>query len=326
MLKRIHWLSFLLVFILLFAGCGTASQSATDNTKTTDIPDDYAYTMLVTINPELKLYMDESDKIIAVEYLNDDAEAAYSNEEIVGLTLADGLADIVESAIEKEYLQDGKDITVEIGETKSDVVNTDTVLSSANSAIVTVLTEKKITANVITKAESVTTAAANNTATNVNKCATCGGTGECQGCHGGRDECPACSGSGTEVCGNCDASGMQVCPNRHSCVNGKCTCVNCQGSGTATCSNCGGSGKNRTDGTSVCPVCNGAGKQTCLICNGKGYEICNICNGSGKTTCEVCNGKHTWTCSHCKGAGTAKDCPDCNGSFKCQACNGTGAL
>lgn len=347
MLKRIHLLSFLLVFVLFLSGCGKTTESGESDIS--EFPEDFAYTVLVTINPEMKLYMNESDKILAVEYLNDDAKAAYSDKEIIGMTLEDGLAGIVETAIDKEYLKDGRSITLELDEVKTDSGDKDTVLSSADNAIKAVLTEKNITAKVVIATDDETTEPISDAPSTtqplvtqpvitqpvtisptiskeptVRICSSCGGSGECQGCHGGNDACAACNGVGNEVCQNCDANGLQSCPNRHDCINGKCNCPNCQGTGSATCSNCGGSGINQDDGTSVCPVCNGIGKQTCLICDGKGYEICNICSGKGKVSCEICNGTHTWVCTHCKGAGTTKDCPECNGSFICIACNGTG--
>ena len=273
MQKRMHLLPLLLVFILLLSGCGEATKSGGNDTGSSETPENFAYTVLVTINPEIKLYMDENDKILTVEYLNDDAKTAYSDKEIVGLTLDDGLAGIVETAIEKEYLKNGKDITVELDDIKSDVVNKDAVLSSADSTIKTVLSEKKVTANVITKTDSETTAPisdapsttqpvttqpetnapTSNTEPIVTKCARCGGSGECQGCHGGKDKCPACSGTGYETCPMCDANGLD--------------------------------------------------------------------HGQ---TCATCGGSHTYLCTHCKGVGTAMDCPECNGSFKCIACDGTG--
>ena len=340
MRKGIHILSLLLILVLLFSGCGKTAESGGNNADSMETPDKFAYTVLVTINPEIKLYMDESDKILAVEYLNNDAKTAYSDKEIVGLTLDDGLANIVETAIEKEYLKDGKDITVELDEVKSDTVNRDTVLSSADRAIKAVLKEKDIAANVIITTDSetaasitdtssttqlettqpVTNTSASNTEPIVIKCANCGGSGECPGCHGGKDQCPACDGTGNEVCQNCDTNGMQTCPNCHG--SGKDSgCPVCRGSGQDYCGRCGGSG---VDQGQVCVDCGGTGKVKCEQCNGTGQDVCHHCNGSGKTKCEICNGKHTWVCTHCKGSGTDKDCPECNGSFKCSACGGTG--
>lgn len=353
MRKGIHLLSILLIFALLLGGCGKTTESGNNNSSETTVPENYAYTMLVTINPKIKLYMDENDKILAVEYLNDDAKTVFADSQLIGIVVDDGLAKIVETSIDKGYLKDGKDVTVTLDEVRDDKLKKDELLLSAEATIKNVLTDKSISANVITRIQSEINAPLDNATSTIDSsmkqstsstanpsgtqnpsgstaqesinCTHCNGSGMCSACNGGKKACPACSGTGSETCKNCDENGMQACPNRRdNCVNGKINCQNCQGSGKMTCNACGGNGKDHYDGVSVCNGCGGSGKQTCPNCGGKGYEICKTCNGSGKLKCEVCGGKHSFICTHCKGVGTAMDCPTCNGTFKCIYCNGTG--
>lgn len=69
-------LALLLVFLLtLLSGCGKAENK----TGTVEFvkPEQYASVLTVTINPEIKLYLDAKNQILAAEYLNNDAKAAY---------------------------------------------------------------------------------------------------------------------------------------------------------------------------------------------------------------------------------------------------------
>ena len=272
----------ILVLVLFLVACGTKKEA--DSSAQSTIPENYAYSVLVTINPEVKLYMDSDSEILAVEYLNDDAQSAYADNQFIGLTLNDGIALIVETAIDKDYLKSGHDVTIEMDEVKDSTVQQQEILGSAESATLQVLEEKTFTANVVAKtadghlvspsqtsADSIdettkpSDSAPSSTApesketpdtgteTPATKCSSCGGSGECQNCHGGRDACPACSGTGYETC----------------------------------------------------PQCNGTGKDH-------------------DAPCGACGGNGSYLCTHCHGAKTAIDCPKCGGTFKCPACGGTG--
>lgn len=151
-----------------------------------------------------------------------------------------GWVGIVETAIEKEHLKDGRDVTVALDEVRNDAVKKDTVLSSAEDAIKAVLTEKKITVNVITKEEPDRTAnsdipspgpsdtssetqpaatssepsetsedpSGESTGPIFEDCRSCYGSGECLRCNGGKNDCPACGGTGYQICPQCDENGL----------------------------------------------------------------------------------------------------------------------
>lgn len=75
---------------------------------------DVAAVVRITINPDLELLLDKEAKILAVNYLNQDAEDAFSELELQGTELKDAVSLVVDAAIEKEYLKAGKEIAVEI--------------------------------------------------------------------------------------------------------------------------------------------------------------------------------------------------------------------
>lgn len=233
----------------------------------------------MTINPEVKLYMDSGNKILAVEYLNDDAKSAYSDAQFIGLTLNDGIALIVETAIDKDYLKSGHDVTIEINDVKDSLAEQQEILSSAESATLQVLEEKAFAANVVAKttdgnivtSSQTSTEPSNSTPSStppegndvpdtstdipVVKCSSCGSSGECQNCHGGRDACPACNGTGYETCPQCNGTGKDHDASCGACGgNGSYLCTHCHGVRTAIdCPKCGGTFK--------CPACGGTGVQ-----------------------------------------------------------------
>ena len=108
----------------LMTGCGekaagvdsalqesTASESASEDASKEN---SYAAVVRITINPDLELFLDKEAKILAVNYLNQDAEDAFSELELQGTELKDAVSLVVDAAIEKEYLKVGKEIAVEI--------------------------------------------------------------------------------------------------------------------------------------------------------------------------------------------------------------------
>ena len=127
----------------LMTGCGektagvdgalqesTASESASENSSVAlesadkesssgestegEPAGDVAAVVRITINPDLELLLDKEAKILAVNYLNQDAEDAFSELELQGTELKDAVSLVVDAAIEKEYLKAGKEIAVEI--------------------------------------------------------------------------------------------------------------------------------------------------------------------------------------------------------------------
>lgn len=327
------------ISLLLLSGCGNKAQEAEEAQVQTDIavtateqtaaaeeqaetadPEtlDYAYRLHITINPEFRLYLDEQSKVVAVACLNQDAEDLFSETDLTGMDVEKAMPVIIQQAVAKEYLADGKNITIDL-EKSTESGQADTVERVIAAAVTAELKEQGVDAvlelqdagtpvaiegadtgagdtvpDKTDKAGNVTESGANNaapengttgngSATNVSqktKCSACDGTGICQECKGGTAPCKRCGGSLWETCGTCGGSGRQTCPG------------------------CGGSGVDATSGTS-CRHCGGSGGNTCQQCGGSGGKSCSICHGKGVIS---------------------DDCILCHGDKKCTVCGGTGEL
>lgn len=309
------------ISLLLLSGCGNKAQEAEGSQGQTDIavtateqtaaaeeqaetvdPEtlDYAYRLHITINPEFRLYLDEQSKVVAVTCLNQDAEDLFSETDLTGMDLEKAMPVIIQQAVAKEYLADGKNITIDL-EKSTESGQADTVEQVIAAAVTAELKEQGVDAvlelqdaGTPVAIEGADTGAGdtvsdktdntgNGSATNVSqktKCNACDGTGICQECKGGTAPCKRCGGSLWETCGTCGGSGRQTCPG------------------------CGGSGVDATSGTS-CRHCGGSGGNTCQQCGGSGGKSCSICHGKGVIS---------------------DDCILCHGDKKCTVCGGSGEL
>ena len=117
----------LLFTLLLLVGCGqktdeniNTDNSETENTVNTDVEEEekeldlsLCETLVLTINPEIKLYFDEDQKVVAYDYLNDDAQTAWDGLTIVGSDVKDVVLTLITTAEEKGYLsEDNSDISI----------------------------------------------------------------------------------------------------------------------------------------------------------------------------------------------------------------------
>lgn len=309
------------VSLVLMTGCGNKAQEAAGVETRTEITEaaateqataesmqtetadpetpDYAYCLHITINPEFRLYLDEQSKVLAVDCMNQDAEDLFSETDLTGTDLEEAMPVIIQQAVAKDYLTDGKNITIDV-EKSQDPEQADRVERVIAAAVTAELKEQSVDATLQlqdagTPVETSSVSDKNNStapengnigngeATSVSqktKCTACDGTGICQECQGGTAPCKRCGGTLWEACGTCGGSGRQTCPG------------------------CGGSGVDATDG-SACRHCGGSGGSTCQQCGGTGGKSCSICNGKGVIS---------------------DDCILCHGDKKCTVCGGSGEL
>ena len=68
-----------LLCVTCFAGCGKKNTDVTSSGTVSGSdfvkPENYASVVVVTINPQFKLYLDKDNKVLAVEPVNDDAKS-----------------------------------------------------------------------------------------------------------------------------------------------------------------------------------------------------------------------------------------------------------
>lgn len=254
------------------------------------IPTDYAAAIIVTINPQVKLYVDANNTIVGIEYLNEDAKTAYAGIDFSGITVEEGMEQLIDAAVEKEFLTDGKEVSIDVAEVRDESYDYETTCSKAEAAVEEATQKCQIEAVIsalvsapeateTTEQQAAGSQDASNTETqsgsepakkeetqvSANPCSNCGGTGKCDECLGDgyrgagfTVSCPRCHGSLTETCIYCDAAGNS---NKHE---GTCDFPNCMGAHVYACTTCNG----------------GSTSVTCASCNGSGK--CKVCGGSGK--------------------------------------------
>ncbi len=134
------------------ASVNTTETSETVKNEVFQPPEQYASAVLVTINPVVKLYLDEKNVVLAMECVNEDAQTAYSEieAEIVGANLDTGVKKLIDTASDAGYLEKEKTVTVDIVECKIEE-NKKTVLAAAGSTVKQTLQEKKIEATIEVK-------------------------------------------------------------------------------------------------------------------------------------------------------------------------------
>lgn len=142
-MKRILTLVLSLALIFVFAACGEKNISSDNNSgsgsSATEVdgfvpPENYASVLLVTINPQFKIYLDEKGTVLAVDGVNTDAEKIVND-----LTVADQgfevvIEKIVKKANEKGFIKENSTINFEITENKKSDTNVTDILNKAISA------------------------------------------------------------------------------------------------------------------------------------------------------------------------------------------------
>ena len=107
-----------LLLVFSFAACGGDTFTA---------PDDYASVVLVTINPQFKLYLDVEGNVLAVEPVNDDAKGIIENIDTTGKIEA-VVEKIVTVSKDNGFIKENATVDFKITEVKDKEVNTENVL------------------------------------------------------------------------------------------------------------------------------------------------------------------------------------------------------
>lgn len=252
-------------------------EVSTEKGDINEVPEKYAYSLIIVINPEVELYFDEKDTIIGMEYHNDDAINAYKELEIIGKTIDEGMVLIIESSIEKGYLKADGQVSVELAKVMDEEQVKDSAMLSEAQRIIENYTvtkfEQPVTINI-----KVDETVSNKTGIVSRKiCGTCGGKGV---------YCSECLGV---LIVNCKR-----------CVNGIESCGTCKGTAIINCHGCKGSGS--VNGNETCNYCGGSGKISCDACHGAGTFLCSWCKGELKHICPICFGEPS-ECTSCNGSG-----------------------
>ena len=253
-----------------------------------DVPAECAAVIYLSINPEVALFVDGSDRVITAEFLNEDAQKAYGDLKLAGLSYSECTGMIIEAAIEKQYLKADGEVKVEVS-----------VLSEGTeSAKISQAVEEKVQEVVAKEELKVTVYKEDVKEPGKIICWSCLGSGKCVFC----ETCAPCE--------LCKGKGMLIC---EFCNEGYLDCDICHGNTSDVefitevvvedveyCSICGA--KRGTEGV-VCPTCKGTGKAPCHMCHGVGRLTCTQCGGRAY-------GENGEKCSNCDTNGL-KDCNEC---------------
>ncbi|MBR6380200.1 MAG: hypothetical protein IKS07_00805 [Lachnospiraceae bacterium] len=248
------------------------------------IPESYACTIRVSINPSVLLYLDSKEQVIGIVHENEDAVEAFGEETIVGQSLEKAMDDLIRISDEKGYLKEDATVSItleDVGEGGS--VTDDTVLRNARDLAKAFLESLESTCNVSTEISETVQNDYHIEKTMIT----------CPDCLGSGIFCPGDTDPAAKDVryGSCHGTGVVTCLNP-ICNGGKCT--RCGGTGRSTCFGCNGTGVNSVDGA-TCNHCGGSGTERCEYCHGTGN--CERCNGTGQihclfadqhTTCETC--------------------------------------
>ena len=157
-------LALAMALLLLCPLWGCRGDQPSDASAPESTPAAYVYTLHVTINPQLTLFMDAGDRVVGVRADNADAEADFAHVTLTGKSLAEALGVIVDTAAEKGRLKDGDKVEMVVDTANAPETDAKAVLDAAEQAVRTRLTEKKLTAEVVTAVAAQADASADVTA------------------------------------------------------------------------------------------------------------------------------------------------------------------
>lgn len=118
-MKKIVNIILIFVLCLAISGCNNEKLSNLDKT----IPVVY---LEITINPEFKLHLNDSQKVINIECLNDDAKAVNNNLNIIGKLCEDAIVELLNESKNQGFLKDDDKISITI-------IITDTISNKLDS-------------------------------------------------------------------------------------------------------------------------------------------------------------------------------------------------
>lgn len=164
-MKRFLSLFLALALVFAFAACSkddTASSSSKKSASTASStfvkPDNYASVLLVSINPQIRLYLDENGTVLAVEAVNKDAEAIKESLKFENQKYDAVIQDIVTAANEEGYIKEGVTVSFEVSEVKSDKVSVTEILDSVSQAADDTAAQLDIEIKVVTEDKSTSSA------------------------------------------------------------------------------------------------------------------------------------------------------------------------
>ena len=152
-MKRLFAIILVLTLVFALCACGKeqtppASTPAPSDPDTFVAPENYASVVLVSINPQFRLYLDAADTVLAVEPVNDDAKTIASN--VTTGSIETVIEKIVTASKDGGFVTENATVDIQVTEIKADIVNPEVLLEKAESSAVDSLQKLEIEAEVNT--------------------------------------------------------------------------------------------------------------------------------------------------------------------------------
>lgn len=111
-------------------------------------PEGYVTVLLVTINPQFKLYLDAESKVLAAEPVNDDAKSFAKDISLEDASLETVIKEIITVSNEKGFVKEDATVKFEIVEKTADKTNETEILEAAKTTAEQTAEEEEITVKV----------------------------------------------------------------------------------------------------------------------------------------------------------------------------------
>ena len=194
----------LLVLALSLSLCACAENNSSDPAGDIFVkPDDYAAVVLVSINPQIRLYIDKDGGVLAVEPVNGDAKILVSEIDIRHKSYETVISEFVTIANTSGYVKEGAQIQIEVLENNNDQINEKDLLDKSSQSVENAVAQLNIAVEVVCKSQQNS----NNdnehehiysdaTCTDPKTCTTCGATDGSANGHNYLDGvCSTCGGA-----------------------------------------------------------------------------------------------------------------------------------
>lgn len=126
-MKRIISLLLAVALIFTFASCGKKTDVSSDQSFVK--PKNYSTVLLITINPQFRLYLDDQDNVLAVEPVNEDAKTVVKEGEFNG-KLESVIEKIVTKTNDAGFVKENATLDLQIVETKKEQTKAESILNA----------------------------------------------------------------------------------------------------------------------------------------------------------------------------------------------------
>ncbi len=140
-MKKLLALVLALSFVFIFVACGeeeapsdTASVSSSIETLEFVKPENYASVVLVTINPQFRLYLDINGDVLAVEPVNSDAKSIVSKITAKSGDIKAVIENVVTATKDGGFVKENATVNFEVTEVKNTEVDTSVILDKAKTS------------------------------------------------------------------------------------------------------------------------------------------------------------------------------------------------